>query len=439
MISKLTRMARLAPLALAQRRFPYRDPGAIRRVQERRIARIVEHAYQQVPHYRDEMDRLGLAPGDLRTASDLGLLPILERAQVRGEGDRLISRNLGQAVPFNSSGRTGIPITTVWDREAVLAHLGYRERTRAVMTSIIGRRFGYRESSFSLLGGTGKKVYETRTDALWLPRFVMDRQHLPMRDGPAANVAEMIPFDPHLVRSYGSYLEVFFLELERQGKRPDSLRVAEFAGDAIGEEARRRIEERFEIPVIGVYNAHETLDIAFECEHRAGYHVNVDICPVRIVDSAGRDLPDGEVGDVVVSNLVNRGTVLINYRIGDRGAILPGGCRCGRKLPLLDLAEGRVNAWIRMDNGRPVHGMDIRIVLKDEPDVRQFRIVQVDTNRLAVSVVPELAADPDALRGRISEGLQDLVGPGAAIEVEFKDHIPPSHSGKRQEIVSLIE
>jgi hypothetical protein len=78
-------------------------------------------------------------------------------------------------------------------------------------------------------------------------------------------------------------------------------------------------------------------------------------------------------------------------------------------------------------------------VLKDDPHVRQFRIVQVDTNRLAVSVVPELAADPDALRGRISEGLQDLVGPGVAIEVEFKDHIPPSHSGKRQEIVSLIE
>ena len=106
-------MARLAPLALAQRRFPYRDPGAIRRVQERRIARIVEHAYQQVPHYRDQMDRLGLAPEDLRTASDLGLLPILERAQVRGEGDRLVSRNLGQAVPFNSSGRTGIPTTVV--------------------------------------------------------------------------------------------------------------------------------------------------------------------------------------------------------------------------------------------------------------------------------------------------------------------------------------
>lgn len=440
MIRRLTTMGRLAPLAWSQPRFPFRDLADIERVRDRRIAGITEHAYREVPHYREEIERLGLAPEDIRTPADLARLPLLSREQVQREGERLTSRNLGEkGISFSSSGSTGTPITTVWDPPGVLAHLGYGERSRAVKTSIIGRRWGYRESSCALLGGTGTKVYETRTNAAWLPRFLIDRHYIQMREGPAANISDLLAFDPHLLRSYGSYLDSLFLEFERQGVRPPSLKLAEFSGDAIGEEARGRIEERFGIPVVGVYNAHETLDIAFECEQRSGYHVNIDLCPIRIVDEAGRDLPDGEVGEVIVSNLVNRGTVLLNYRIGDLGAMRPGRCRCGRNLPLLDLAEGRESTWIGMDGGRRVHGMEIRIPLKDDPGVRHFRIIQVAADRVEVAVVAQPSADRDTIRTRLVGNLRAVLGPEGTIDIDFTDHISPGPAGKHQAVISLIE
>ena len=48
----------------------------------------------------------------------------------------------------------------------------------------------------------------------------------------------------------------------------------------------------------------------------------------------------------MVSNLVNRGTVLLNYRLGDVAAKLDGRCACGRTLPMMSFLEGRSDEWI---------------------------------------------------------------------------------------------
>jgi phenylacetate-CoA ligase len=81
--------------------------------------------------------------------------------------------------------------------------------------------------------------------------------------------------------------------------------------------------------------------IGFQCERREGFHLNVDLCAVRIVDAEGRTVPPGTSGDIVISSLDNRATVLLNYRIGDRGTLSPQPCPCGRSLPLLASLEGR--------------------------------------------------------------------------------------------------
>ena len=129
MIRRLTTMGRLAPLAWSQPRFPFRDLADIERVRDRRIAGITEHAYREVPHYREEIERLGLAPEDIRTPADLARLPLLSREQVQREGERLTSRNLGEkGISFSSSGSTGTPMTTVWDHRAPMGLPGEQLR-----------------------------------------------------------------------------------------------------------------------------------------------------------------------------------------------------------------------------------------------------------------------------------------------------------------------
>lgn len=437
---RLTRTARLARLGVAQRRFPFRDAAAIERAQARRVARIAEHAYQHVPHYREQMDRLGLGPRDLRSGSDLARLPLIEREQVKLHPERFLSRALGpERIELTSSGTSGAPITVVWDRGAILAHSAYRQRQRAVLSSLGVPGLGQRETELREAPGcTDEIVQAARAEGLWLPRLLGNRQRLSIADSPAANLERMRRFDPHLVRSFGSYVESLFAALERSGQRPPSLKVAVVGGDSISEPARRRIEAVFGIPVLGSYGAIETLDIGFECEHRAGYHLYTDLCPVRVVGPNGEELPDGERGEVVISNLLNRGTVLLNYRLGDLGAMLPAPCRCGRNLPLLDLAHGRVSDWIALENGRRVHAIEVRLCAKEDPEVWQFRIVQPTQTQVEVHVVPIGGADRESLRGRISERLSPKLGAGMEVEVRFVDHLPQDETGKRQEVVSHI-
>src|SRR5437764_13309282 len=66
----------LAWNAPREARFPLRSVEAVERAQRRRVRAVVAHAHRHVPYYRETLRRLGLAPGDLRTAEDLAPLPL---------------------------------------------------------------------------------------------------------------------------------------------------------------------------------------------------------------------------------------------------------------------------------------------------------------------------------------------------------------------------
>jgi len=77
-----------------------------------------------------------------------------------------------------------------------------------------------------------------------------------------------------------------------------------------------------------------------------------------------RGTRDGESGDVVVSNLVNRATVLLNYRLGDIARKLSRTCPCGRSLPLLSFPEGRNDEYLQLASGKVMHPQSVRTVFR---------------------------------------------------------------------------
>ena len=71
-------------------------------------------------------------------------------------------------------------------------------------------------------------------------------------------------------------------------------------------------------------------------------------------------MPDGEPGRLVITNLVNRGSVLLNYPIGDLGSVGPADCACGRTFRMLSELEGRVEDMLALPDGRvraPARGL----------------------------------------------------------------------------------
>ena len=197
--------------------------------------------------------------------------------------------------------------------------------------------------------------------------------------------------------------------------------------------------DRFGIPAFSIYASVEAPSIGFECGEHRGLHINEDIYPVRVVDGSGRSLPPGEPGEIVVSNLVNRAMVLLNYRLGDLASLLPGACPCGRSLPMMSYPFGRRDDWLELPSGRRLHPQAVYPVLRDAIGVLQFQLVQEAPLSIRVSLVVKEPFDLPAFKKRAAAELADLFGEGVSLRVAVVPAIPRTASGKVRPVVSSCE
>ena len=163
----------------------------------------------------------------------------------------------------------------------------------------------------------------------------------------------------------------------------------------------RLMRDELGIAVLSVYQTVELGIVGWECERQCGHHLNVDLCPIRILDDNRRQVPVGESGEVVGSNLVNRGTMLLNYLVGDLAGRLPEPCGCGRALPLLSSVQGRSTDWLRSASGRPIHPQAVRGILSPLGEIRRYQLVQERPGHVRVVAVTMPETDRDQLRTRI--------------------------------------
>jgi len=307
-----------------------------------------------------------------RGEARLARLPVLERQQIQSDPEYFCS----DAVPrrdllrITSGGSCGAPRLVLHDPRGVCENAAHGERERTIWTAIIGRTAGYRELVVAPPHSTTLKVQQYCRERGLYPRGVgIERQYASLLDPPETTVAHINAFRPHVVHSYGSHLAILFGHLARSGASIHRPAVVTYTSDSLSPAVRTLIEQRFGIPVFTTYQAVEAFKIGFECERHCGVHLNIDLYPLRVVDRADRDLPPGESGEVIVSNLVNRGMVLLNYRLGDIVTLLRERCTCGRSLPLLSFPQGRSDDLIEFESGGVGHPPAVPGVERPEPGV----------------------------------------------------------------------
>ncbi len=432
-------VARRAPF---EARFPFRPPVAIERAQRRRLQATITHAYEHVPYYRETMRRSALRPSDIATAADLAQLPLVDRGRLQADPEYFISQAepLNSYVELRSGGSTGDPVSMFHHPFSLFEQAVYSERRRAVISHLVGRR-RYREARVSEVpgshAGAGHVAQAFRRLSLVPPVLRVKREQFAV----VTPLEELVPrfnkLRPDVISSFGSFHEMLFTHLLRSGERMHLPRVAVYAGDAMSESARRMVGRDFGVEPLSTYTASEAFQIGFECERHRGHHLNVDLFPVRIVAEDGREAARGESGEVAVSNLQARGTVLLNYRLNDVAARLPGRCPCGRTLPLLSLVEGRGDEWLEDADGRRIHSQAVRIFLHDELDVLRFQVVQEVRNRFRIALVTAPGADPDAIAGRLSRRFKSTFGAETELSVAFVDSLPRTAAGKARPVLSI--
>jgi phenylacetate-CoA ligase len=377
------------------------------------------------------MRRLGLGPPDFETLDDLAKLPLIEREQLQRDPEYFVSRAepLANYVEVHTSGSTGEPITFFRHMPGISQQVLGFDRMEPTLAQLSGTRWRRRDAVI-VPPQRPDEVVDDTPEVQWLGLHVRAIcRCFSVFDAPAKIAPRIDEFRPHLVKGYGSYVEELYTHLASKGGSFHRPNVVLYAGDPISDPARRLLAEDLGIAVVSVYQAVEVGIIGWECERQCGHHLNLDLYPIRVVDSNRREVPIGDIGQVVSSNLVNRGTVLLRYVLGDMARRLPNSCRCGRSLPLMSLVEGRTTDWLRSASGRPVHPQAVRSVISQMQGVRRYQLVQERPGHVKVVAVTAPGADREEIRSAAVAAGRRLEDP-MDTEVEFSETLPRTEGGK---------
>jgi phenylacetate-CoA ligase len=146
----------------------------------------------------------------------------------------------------------------------------------------------------------------------------------------------------------------------------------------------------------------------------------------------------------VATSLVNRAMPLIRYLTGDRGALLPGTCACGRPTPLLGMVTGRAADVLVLRGGQRISPYALTCALERIGGVLRYQVSQ-----LRVRAILEGAANRETIAAQMRAALRIDVAPFLDAEVEFVDRLPtgprakfrvvqPLPSDVEEEVPSLI-
>jgi phenylacetate-CoA ligase len=424
-----------------EKSFPYKPPEELYRNQNRRLKATVAFAYETVPFYRETMKRERLRPQDFKSAEDLEKLPLVSGEELSSNPERFYSNVFDKSgvLSLDTSGSTGRYKVIRHDTRAMFLARAGKHRQRIVLSHFIGRSLGYKEVMVSRRGGTGPLVLEFYDGHSWTPKGIrLKRTEVFPEDTFEKNIRIINSMEPDVVDGFGSYIGGIYRWAWAHGVRIHCPKVIFYGGDMLQEADRRIIEEEYQIPVVSSYQACEALNIAFQCEERKGFHISMDQVALRIVDEDGNRLPPGQSGEIVISNLINRATVLLNYRMSDVGRFSMEPCACERTLPVLEELQGRADDLIVLADGEVVHESVLLSKLYSVQGILQVQIIQKDMNHFIINVVCVNSEDIKKIQEKITERFFEAVGQadGIFLDIKLIGSIAHEKTGKFKSVIS---
>ncbi|MCI8319957.1 MAG: phenylacetate--CoA ligase [Dorea sp.] len=194
----------------------------------------------------------------------------------------------------------------------------------------------------------------------------------------------MMDMQSTVICATSSYALLLAEEIEKRGiKDKICLKKGVIGSERWGEKMRQRISNELGIELYDIYGLTEIYGpgIGINCRHNTGMHYWDDYIYIEIVDPETlKPVPDGELGEIVITTLVKEGAPLIRYRTHDLSRIIPGICPCGSNYPRLDIIMGRTDDMIKI-KGVNVFPSQIEEILKEFPEVSseyQIRISHLD-------------------------------------------------------------
>lgn len=411
-------------------------------LQTKRLHNLCSRVYANVPFYRKRFEEIGITPADITSLKMLAHLPFTEKQDLRNHypyGLFAVPRE--QIVRIHASSGTTGKATVV----------GYTKRDLDTWAEIMARSLGCAGASardfvhvaygYGLFtGGLGAHYGAEKLGATVIPASggATKRQVLLMRDFGATVLCCTPSYALHLWEA-GTEVGIDF--------RDQALHIGVFGAEPWTEAMRTEIEHKLGITALNVYGLSEVMGpgVAMECaESKCGMHIWEDHFLPEIIDPVtGEQLPEGSVGELVITTLTKEGLPLLRYRTRDLTTLDYTPCSCGRTHARIGRIRGRSDDMLII-RGVNVFPQQIEAILLETEGISpHYQIIVTRENNLdSIEVRVEVSENffSDEVRKlqqrelRIQKTIKEFLGVSAKVRLVEPRTIDRSE-GKAQRII----
>ena len=414
----------------------------IEKLQLERLQATVRHCMNS-PFYKKRFAENGITPESIKSLSDLKKIPFTTKQDLRDTYPfGMASVPLEKCVRLHSSsGTTGKP-TVILHTQRDLDQWANAVARCLWMVGLRPSDVFQNSSGYGMFtGGLGFQYGAERLGMLTVPAA-------------AGNTLRQLKFIKdfgttalHAIPSYASRL---FEVMQEQGidpRRDTKLRTLVIGAEPHSEETRRRIEEMLGVKAYNSFGMSEMCGpgVAFECPEQNGLHIWEDYYIVEIVDPQTLEpVPDGEIGEMVLTTINREAMPLLRYRTRDLTRILPGDCPCGRHHIRLDRMQGRSDDMMIL-KGVNIFPIQIEQILMQYPELSSDYLITLETladnDAMTVEVeLKQIATDDYSilsnLTHRITARLRDEILVTPKVKLLPKGSLPQSE-GKAVRVKDL--
>lgn len=358
------------------------------------LVSVVKRVYENVPYYRDLMDKAGVTPDDIKSTADLPKLPFITKDDLRDAYPYgLLAVPLKDCIRIHStSGTTGRRVVDFYTQKDI--DMWYDGCARAIVAAggtdedvcHIAYGYGLFTGGFGLNGGSQKVGCLT----------------LPMSSGNTDRQLQfMTDFGSTILCCTPSYASYLAESIEERGLKDQiKLKAGIFGAEAWSEEMRHDIESKLGIKAYDIYGLTEIEGpgVAFECEAQNGMHICEDYFIPEIVDPETLEpVPDGQIGELVFTSFAKEAFPLIRYRTKDITYITREKCSCGRTHARIHRLMGRTDDMLII-KGVNVYPSQVEEVLIKQGMPANYQLIvdrvnNSDTMEVRVEMTPEMFSD----------------------------------------------
>lgn len=402
-------------------------------LQFERLRQLLRHAAATSSWYATAWAAQGLDVGAVRAPSDFQRWPLLQRDTIRSHRIAMRSTASPPLIAKATGGSSGVPLQFDLDADSNERRMAAWHRGYSWAGAGPGTRQWYLWGVPPTSAGTRRHAKVRLYDALYrrttescfdLAEAQVGRLH-----------ASLARTRPDAIVAYTNAIYTLARLFEARGLVPYRPHSVVVGAEKLHDFQRTVIERVFRAPVFETYGSREFMLMAGECDSHHGLHLTTEHHLVELLDDAGQPVAPGVEGNVVVTDLTNRGMPFIRYANGDRAIAATAPCRCGRGLPLLAAISGRRLDVIQTPEGGRLPGEFFPHLLKEIAAVQRFQVIQEQADRVRLKLVaPAWTAENERWLRRELEH----VAPSLGLEVELVDEIPLTAAGKLQVVVNRL-